>query len=660
MSGVATASTSFALHSANTNPSDIATNGRKIWVTDEGTDEVFVYSMSGSLLGRWKLDSRNSDASGITLNPIGGNDLWVVDRQDLLIYHYANSQSRLGGSATANDSFALAAGNTHPEGIADPLVTNPNDTRVWQGATMASFAEEFFGANTLANRRKLVNQQMLDDGRFDLTNTFAATLMPTPWALGTGGSASHRGGRVVEMLDTKGTGSFAYRYRTDISPFTAANSIDRFNIQTSDTIGDTVFDLGTSASKAAVFTSIDHGPLPEEAVEETIYLSNDRLHWTQAVVQRLWLEGWNPKAGIKWDGFVFAVGTSTGERFRYASVIWGGPGALESDGDNEFNGILGLDDNFQPVSPSKPSIFIDSPQSGASFTDDSNVLVIGHALAPDVNENGQTVENSITKVTVGGKAVDVLDPDGNFFTLVHVNHGQNVFSFVATDQYNQTATTGLTLIGKTSGAIDFDELQENPSAAGEFGRTSFVEKDNTLWVDLAVRNNGTLAMHQPILANIREFSDASVAIKNADGAFPDGSPYFNYSSLVGDGVLAAGESSSAKSIAFANPNLVRFDFGLGISSKVNTAPMFSTVPIISANVGQHYSYDANATDAENNTLSFALVTAPAGMSIDASSGLITWTPTAAQVGGNRVVLKVLDGQGGSATESFTITTGPIT
>ena len=30
------------------------------------------------------------------------------------------------------------------------------------------------------------------------------------------------------------------------------------------------------------------------------------------------------------------------------------------------------------------------------------------------------------------------------------------------------------------------------------------------------------------------------------------------------------------------------------------------------------------------------------MSIDASSGLITWTPTAAQVGGNRVVLKVLE------------------
>jgi hypothetical protein len=270
------------------------------------------------------------------------------------------------------------------------------------------------------------------------------------------------------------------------------------------------------------------------------------------------------------------------------------------------------------------------------------------------------VENSITKVTVNGKAVDVLDAEGNFFTMVQINHGQNVFSFVATDQFNQTATTGLTLIGQPAGTIDFDSLLENPSAKPVYGRTSFVEKDNTLWVDLAIRNGGTVAMQQPILADVREISDLTVTVRNRDGAFPDGSPYFNYSSLVGDGILSAGEVSSSKPVAFSNPNRKQFDFDLGFSSKVNQAPMFSTVPIVSAKVGQAYSYDANATDPENNTLTFALVTAPAGMGINASSGLINWTPAAGQVGTNRVVLKVLDGNGGSATESFTITVGPIT
>jgi hypothetical protein len=660
LAGVAAASGSFNLNSANANPSDIVTNGKKIWVTDEGSDEVFVYGMGGSLLGRWKLDARNADASGITLNPSGGNDLWVVDRQDLAVYHYANSQGRVSGSLAASDTFALGAGNVRPEGIADPLVTNANDGRVWQGATMATFAEMFFGKNTLANRRKLVDQKMLDDGRFDLTNTFPATLMATPWALGTGGSASHRGGRVVEMLDTKGTGSYAYRYRTDVSVFTAANAIDRLNIQTSDTVGDTVFDLGTLASKAAIFNSIDHGPLPEEAIESTIYLSNDLVHWTQAVTQRVWLEGWNAKLGIKWDGFVYAVGTASGEKFRYASVTWGGPGALESDGDNEFNGILGLDENFEPVSPSKPSIFVDSPASGAAFTENTSVLVSGHALAPDVNEQGQPVENSITKVTIDGKPVDALDADGNFFTLVHINPGQNVFSFTATDQYGQTASTGLTLVGRPAGTIDYGQLQENAQTKAEYGRTSFVEKDNALYVDLAVRNTGTVAMHEPLLANVREISDQSVQVRNAEGALPNGLPYFNFSNLIGDGVLAAGEVSGVKTIGFNDPNRVRFGYGVGVLSKVNQPPMFSTAPIVAARVGVAYSYDVNATDPENNALSFALDKAPAGMSINASTGVIGWTPGANQVGINRVLVRALDGEGGSATESFAIIVSPIT
>ena len=47
-----------------------------------------------------------------------------------------------------------------------------------------------------------------------------------------------------------------------------------------------------------------------------------------------------------WDGFVYAVGTGTSSTFRYASIIWGGTGALQSDGDNEINAIMGLKGDF--------------------------------------------------------------------------------------------------------------------------------------------------------------------------------------------------------------------------------------------------------------------------------------------------------------------------
>ena len=71
----------------------------------------------------------------------------------------------------------------------------------------------------------------------------------------------------------------------------------------------------------------------------------------QAVTQRVWLEGFMLNTDVLWDGFVYAVGTGDSSLFRYASITWGGPGALQADGDNEINGVMGLDVNFEPVNP---------------------------------------------------------------------------------------------------------------------------------------------------------------------------------------------------------------------------------------------------------------------------------------------------------------------
>ncbi len=63
---------------------------------------------------------------------------------------------------------------------------------------------------------------------------------------------------------------------------------------------------------------------------------------------------------------------------------------------------------------------------------------------------------------------------------------------------------------------------------------------------------------------------------------------------------------------------------------VNDAPVISSSSITTATQGVVYSYDVNATDAESGTLTFALTTSPAGMAINASTGVITWIPTNAQ------------------------------
>ncbi len=215
-------------------------------------------------------------------------------------------------------------------------ITDPNDARSWQGANVGTFAQLFYGSNTLANRTQVINNQLLDDGIFNFAGASAAAMI------------QNSNGATGVSSDTTGTGSFAYALLGE-SPASAGSNIDTSWVQTNNVIGANVWDLGAASKKAAIFNTIDHGPLPQEAIESTVYLSNDKVNWTPAVTQKVWLEGYQSIAGILWDGFVYAVGTGTDDEFRYASIIWGGPGALHRDGDNEINGVMGLDANFTPV-----------------------------------------------------------------------------------------------------------------------------------------------------------------------------------------------------------------------------------------------------------------------------------------------------------------------
>lgn len=130
--GVALASGSFALSAENQHPSGLTTDGSRLWVSDDIADQVFVYSTAGTLLGQWDLDPANADAAGITNDPTGSSDdLWVVDRVDDLVYRYDAGISLTTGSSSAADTFALAAGNSAPEGIADPQ--DYQGTEFWAG-----------------------------------------------------------------------------------------------------------------------------------------------------------------------------------------------------------------------------------------------------------------------------------------------------------------------------------------------------------------------------------------------------------------------------------------------------------------------------------------------------------------------------------------------
>jgi hypothetical protein len=106
-----------------------------------------------------------------------------------------------------------------------------------------------------------------------------------------------------------------------------------------------VWDLGGQANQVAIFVFVDHGPVPEEVLENTAWLSNDPnasdAGWTQASLTHVYGAGWSPDPNIS-DGFVAVYQLPSHATFRYVSVTWGGPGAIQRDGDNEIDAVGGL------------------------------------------------------------------------------------------------------------------------------------------------------------------------------------------------------------------------------------------------------------------------------------------------------------------------------
>lgn len=231
------------------------------------------------------------------------------------------------------------------------LLTDPNDPRSWQGATVGTFATLLYGSNTLANRTAVISSNLLDDATFNTTGV---------------GTGSYYGNNLgCSGFSTLGGG---YGYSCGTEPLatytTRANNLDWQWVQDLGNGGSSwaegnVWDLGGLANQAVVFPIIDHGPLPGEAIEYTVYLSNNKFatttgsdgntQWVQAMLDKVYLEGWNSSELA--DGFTTVWKLPTAEEFRYVNVFAGGPGALLRDGDDELDAVAGLHQDNTPSNP---------------------------------------------------------------------------------------------------------------------------------------------------------------------------------------------------------------------------------------------------------------------------------------------------------------------
>src|SRR5205823_6971396 len=121
----------------------------------------------------------------------------------------------------------------------------------------------------------------------------------------------------------------------------------------------------------------------------------------------------------------------------------------------------------------------------------------------------------------------------------------------------------------------------------------------------------------------------------AQGRAADGSWLIDLSSsLPVTGILQPGQSSNGRTVTVRTPNHHPIAFDAGVSGVLagNNPPVFSSIPPNAAAVGQAFAYQAAASDLDGDSLSYLLVRAPTGMTVDSTTGLVTWTPTAASPG----------------------------
>ncbi len=107
-----------------------------------------------------------------------------------------------------------------------------------------------------------------------------------------------------------------------------------------------IWNLGGPSNQAAIFVFVDHGPVPGEVLENTVWLGNNpngtNAEWVQATLTHVYGAGWDPDPTIS-DGFVAVYSLpNPAQTFQYVSVTWGGPGAIVRDGDNEIDAVGGL------------------------------------------------------------------------------------------------------------------------------------------------------------------------------------------------------------------------------------------------------------------------------------------------------------------------------
>ncbi len=209
------------------------------------------------------------------------------------------------------------------------------------------------------------------------------------------------------------------------------------------------------------------------------------------------------------------------------------------------------------------------------------------------------------------------------------NAGTNLQIFPAVADVDDDGAAEIVVAGNNSSFV-FEGLPGNPWPAARKVRNQWHYKATS------VREDGTVPAERPywLLPGLNE-ENSHVLIPGED---PGASDAFTY---------RANDGTADSNIAAV---------GIAITPNTNP-PLIVSTPVLGASPGFDYRYGVLATDADlGDALTYVVVDAPPGMTIDDFTGVIDWLP--AQTGSARVQVVVSDTQGNTDQQSWQINVVP--
>ncbi len=301
-----------------------------------------------------------------------------------------------------------------------------------------------------------------------------------------------------------------------------------------------------------------------------------------------------------------------------------------------------------------PQITVTSPLPG------SQVLVGPRLITGNVTAGGAGA--SIVEVTINGVRATSLDSSGNFFAPIDVALGSQTFVIGAINSAGQEANSSVTIVGvaNNSSQLNASNSSDVSSSANiVWSSTSYNRQLGRLLVDMSLTNIGTVPLDATIAARFDKLQPSRVTLVSPDATLATGTaagsrPAMLFDSEISPQGLLPNETSQPLEVAFNVSELDRFSAEVTILARTNRPPRFTSVPDSQATVGQTYRTQVTAVDPDGSRLSYALLAAPSGMTIDRASGLVTWAVQPSQVGSHQVIVEVSDGRGGTAVQRFTL------